>query len=357
MQIGMVALVLLGCKTENPEPFPHDVPLDVPATYSFDNVSYSGQTDRLNQLEEMTTYLKTANDSGVELDVDVLRSMFENTDGNGGGYYSFSSTKNLKDKCFFVDLVQFDQYFYEVTIASLNSGLASNGVSGVMYSEDGSKSYLFNSNGRELTQFIEKGLMGAVFYYQAMDVYLSDDKMLVDNIEVEEGKGTEMEHHWDEAYGYFGATNDFPEDMESIRFWAKYSNVVDPVLNTNELLGGALRKGRKAISEARYRERDEAREEVREAWELVCVGTAIHYLNGSIANSGDDLIRNHELSEAVAFIKNLRYNPDRNITQDQIYEITDLIGWNYYEVTVPNMIAARDRLAEIYELEDVKTVL
>ena len=166
-----------------------------------------------------------------------------------------------------------------------------------------------------------------------------------------------MEHHWDEAYGYFGASNDFPEDVESIRFWAKYCNVVDPVLNTNELLGLALRKGRKAISEARYRERDEARQEVREAWELVCVGSALHYLNGSLDNMSDDLIRNHELSEAYAFIKCLFYNPSRQITQSQIDEVLGKIGLNFYDVTTSDLQSARDQLAEIYGLENVKTQL
>ena len=55
---------------------------------------------------------------------------------------------------------------------------------------------------------IEKGLMGACFASQMTSNYLagiSSD----DNIEIVDGKYyTEMEHHWDEAYGYFtDATN------------------------------------------------------------------------------------------------------------------------------------------------------
>ena len=37
-----------------------------------------------------------------------------------------------------------------------------------------------------------------------------------------------------------------------------------------------------------YTSRDEAAQEVRQHWEMVSVTTGIHYLNGAIANVGDD---------------------------------------------------------------------
>ena len=71
-----------------------------------------------------------------------------------------------------------------------------------------------DANGIEYTQLIEKGLMGAVFYYQITNVYLGDGKMDVDNadqVDPDNGKYyTTMEHHWDEAFGYFSDAVDFP---------------------------------------------------------------------------------------------------------------------------------------------------
>jgi len=353
----LTAILAVGCKRPTDPIDGNDNPIVIPPTYSFKNVDYSGQQSRLNQLSEMTTYMKTGNDSGVVLDVEVLRAMFANTNENANGNFSFTTAKNLKDKCFEVDHDMFDQFFEDMADASESTSPASNGVAGVMVSEDGEKSYLFDANGRELTQYIEKGLMGAVFYYQATAVYMGTEKMDVDNEDVEEGKGTEMEHHWDEAYGYFGATTDFPDDIESVRFWAKYCVGRDAVLASVDSLGKALRKGRAAISAKNYTLRDEAISEAREAWELVSAGTAIHYLNGSIDNIGDDLVRNHELSEAWAFVNSLKYNPEKRITLAEIDEIQEKIGDNLYEATVADLQAARDQLAAIYGLDSVKSIL
>ena len=61
----------------------------IPSTYNFEDesgnstVSYSGQTDRLNQLEELASYAKSGN--AAVLDVVILNAMFANTGDNGGG--------------------------------------------------------------------------------------------------------------------------------------------------------------------------------------------------------------------------------------------------------------------------------
>ncbi|MEX2595574.1 MAG: DUF4856 domain-containing protein [Salibacteraceae bacterium] len=352
----MLATVLATLQSCDKDPVEFSEPkTPVPSTYSFDNVNYSGQTARLNQLEELSAYLKTANTSGVELDVEVIRAMFENSGGDGNGNFSFSSDKQLVDKCFQPHLDRFDDYFIQIAAASTSNEPASNGVAGVMV--DGDKSYLFDENGFEYTQLIEKGIMGAVFYYQATEVYLGSSKMNVDNETVEEGKGTAMEHHWDEAYGYLGVTNDFPENTEDIRFWGKYCVSRDGLLGTNEHLSGAFRAGRAAIVLDRYDERDSAIAEIRKSWEDVSAATAVHYLNEGLANMSNDLTRNHVLSEAYAFVGNLFYNPEKRITQSEIDQVLDLIGTNLYEVNADDLQEARDLLSDIYGYEDVKTAL
>ncbi|MDC1211879.1 DUF4856 domain-containing protein [bacterium] len=358
-QIAIFCLALtqlVGCK-DDPVDTELPTPVKVPETYDFDNVSYSGQTERLTQLEEMSTYLKTANSDGVELDKSVLTAMFENTGENANGNFTFTSSKQLKDKCFEPDQALIDSYFESAVTSSQSTESGSEGVAGRISSAGGSESRLFDENGWEPQQLIEKVLMGAVFYYQATSIYLSTDKMNVDNEIVEEGEGTTMQHHWDEAYGYFGASKDFPDDTENLRFWAKYCNGRDPLLNSNEKLGDALRTGRAAINAERYDTRDEAIVEVRKQWELVCAATAIHYINGGIENIADDYTRNHELSEAFAFVHCLQYNEDKVISSGQMDEVKDLIGNNLYQVTSENLASARDLLAEIYNLNDIKTSL
>src|SRR5690606_23418003 len=56
---------------------------------------------------------------------------------------------------------------------------AADGTAGVIQS--GEKKYLVDAKGAEYAQRIEKGLMGAVFYDQIQNGYLSDEKLNVDN--------------------------------------------------------------------------------------------------------------------------------------------------------------------------------
>ena len=130
----------------------YDPPLTVPSTYSFtdasgnNTVSYSGQTDRINQLSEMNTYLESG--TSTALNVSVLHDMFENTGDNGGGNFSFSSTKQLKNKCFSSDVTIFEDYFDSIAVASIDYAMtASNGQAGTLTT--GSSTYLVAANGIE----------------------------------------------------------------------------------------------------------------------------------------------------------------------------------------------------------------
>lgn len=199
--VASLALVqLIGCKDD---PVDTDLPtlVIIPETYDFENVSFQGQKERLDQVEELSAYIKTANQTGVSLDNSVLNAMFQNTNNDGNGNFTFTSTKQLKDKCFELDQTLIESYFTMAVEASESDKPGSNGQAGRILSEDGEASRLFNENGWEPEEIIEKTLMGAVMYYQATSVYLSADKMEVDNENVEEGEGTAMQHHWDEAYG------------------------------------------------------------------------------------------------------------------------------------------------------------
>jgi Domain of unknown function (DUF4856) len=343
-------LAFSGCDRDKIEDY------TVPTTYNFENVSYAGQTDRLNMLTEMSTYMKTANTPGVVLDAQRLRDMFENTNAP----FSFSSTRQLKDKCFLADQATFDGYFDAIAVASQSTVPGSNGVAGVVYSQDSSKKYLFDAQGREHIQLIEKGLAGAVFYYQATAVYLSDARIgegQADNETVTPGEGTEMEHHWDEAFGYFGVPKDFPANTTGLLFHGKYCNDRNTLLGTNKAVMDAFLKGRAAISHDDHTVKIDQVKLVRDNWERVLVGTAIHYINEAKADFADDALRNHTLSEAVAFMTSLRYNPTRRISEAQLQSALDAIGDNFYEVSLASLDTARGILSTAYGLDAVKDQL
>jgi len=348
--------LLLGVSSCKDEVQIREKKFTVPSTYSFDNVDYSGQIARLDQLDEMVSYIETAIKAKDQIESEVLMEMFSNANENGGGNFSFSSSKQLSDKCFGPHVQKVEAYFDQIELISTSQNEAVNGVAG--FSENNSGGIrLYDENGVELSEMIEKTIMGAVFYYQATAVYLDNDKMNVDNETVVEGQGTAMQHHWDEAYGYLGVSNDFPASTESLRFWGKYCDRRNDLLSSNASLSEAFRMGRAAIDNEEYDLRDAAIVEVRKNWEKVCVATIIHYLNEAVDNLGDDHTRNHVLSEAHVFIESLFYNPDKIISNNDLDEVLTKIGTNFYEVSAQDLQSARDLLSTIYEMDNIKSAL
>lgn len=196
-----------------------------------------------------------------------------------------------------------------------------------------------------------------MFLLPRVSIYLAPGKMDVDNEEIEEGKGTAMEHHWDEAFGYFGVPTDFPTNTDGIRFWGKYANGRDALLGSNEALMNAFITGRAAISNKDLETRDEQIEIIRNEWEKVSAATAIHYLNAANAAFADDAVRNHTLSEAWAFIHALKYNPNKKLSNVEVEEILAELGENFYEITTDNINAAKATLVEAYGFEDIQNEL
>lgn len=333
----------------------------IPSTYNFENVSYSGQTQRLAMLQEIKNYMETANTAGNSVSADKLKAMFENDAANADFTQTYDDSKQLKSKTFENQQAIFESLFEDFETASQSTVPAINGTAGVQVSLDGLKAYFVNSNGLEYTQVIEKGLMGACFYYQATAVYFGDDKMNVDNETVEPGEGTAMEHHWDEAFGYLGVPTDFPTNTDGLAFWGKYTNSRNALLETNTTIMDNFLKGRAAISNDDLTARDEAIIEIRNTWELVSASTAIHYINSALANYSDDALRNHALSEAAAFVYSLQFNPTKKVTNTNVNDLLILIGgdsafanMNFYLSTETNLQSAKDQLATYYSLEDKK---
>ncbi len=358
-----------------------DPDLNVPSTYSFTDsegnstVDFSGQTARLNQLAEIVTYMKTANTPGVELSESQLLEMYSNNNGEGSSFFSDDANaagKQLRDKTAGGNAAyqeKFENLFSDLAEVSAltiaDEYDASNGTAGVIQS--GEKAYLVNAKGGEYAQLIEKGLMGAVFYDQIQNGYLGDEKMNVDNSEpVDPANGkyyTTMEHHWDEAYGYFTSATDFPTNGTD-RFWGKYSHTVDEALGTDEKIMDAYLTGRAAIAINDLNIRDEQIVIIRTELEKVAAAVGIHYLNGAISNFADDAVRSHELSEAAAFIEALYFTSSETavISGAEVEEILEFLkdgdgDYNFYEVTVGDLTSARDMLAGYIGMDDIKSEL
>ena len=332
--------------------------LNVPTTYAFTDgtnstVSYSGQTDRLNQLSEMITYIKTG--ATTTLSAAALKDMFNNTGGNGNGNFSFTSTRQLRDKCAPADTALLISYLDSAAVASQSyMNTASPGQAGVLTS--GTSSYLFAANGMEYREIFEKSAMGAIILYQATNVYFGSDKMSADNTTpVNSSNGeyyTAMEHHWDEAFGYFGVPVDFPTNTTGIKFWGKYCNSRDAELGCNAIMMNGFKRGRAAISQDALDIRDQEIENIRKMWEKFAAKQAVTYLTGAKSYFGTDNAKFlHELSEGYGFIYAMKYFPleTRVITYSQIDGLlTNTIGNNFWDVTQADLTEAINTLNSIY---------
>lgn len=361
--LATVTVAFTACqKTDNTD-------YTVPTTYDFANVDYSGQTARIMMLEELATYAKSANTpSQPQLSALTMEYMYENNKTNGNPFTNpdlAAETKQIKDKVEANAQASFVNYMNALAVASQNTGMsASAGQAGIATDNNGN-TYLLNENGLELAQLLEKGLAAACMYYQASTVYLGPTKMNVDNKAVIDGKGTNMEHHWDEAFGYFGAPKDFPANTSDLDLWAKYSNKVSPSIGSNTKIMNAFLKGRAAISAEDYDTRDEMIAIVRQEWELVLAAVAISYINDAKRAGSDWAASYHYLTEAYAFIMGIQYGASPKINQADLNTILENLAGsanplnaNFYNVTAQKMDAAISALAATYtELEAVKASL
>ncbi|MBD3627465.1 MAG: DUF4856 domain-containing protein [Cyclobacterium sp.] len=357
------------------EDVPDNVSINPPATYVFERdgastVNYQGQTDRLNMLSEMKSYL-VSGDRGEALSFQKLLDMYSNTNA------PFSSealneaiTKQLENK---TNAAQIDFYRSLMSDAAevsqdvaANNTAAADGIAGRIERGNTGNYVNVNEKGWEFTQFIEKGLMGAVFYDQIFNSYLSQAKIgeSVDNENLVEGKNyTTMEHHWDEAFGYWGVPTDFPNGdpvltPEYKRFWANYTDGRDGLLNVSQPLMDAYILGRAAIVAKEHAVKSEQIEIIIDLHELVSAATAVHYINDAMGylSSGDQGNLLHVVSEAYTFVQALQFSPRKKISQSDITAIlTNDLGTdgNFWKVSSESLQNAKDKLITAYpELND-----
>jgi hypothetical protein len=356
MMLAVAAISVVSCKdpeTEDPAPG-----YTVPTTYNFTNVNYSGQTYRLGMMSELITYSKTAN-TGVALDAAKLHNMFSNTNNPFADATLNSSGKNLKDKVFSLDQSYVDAYLDEMATASTSTQPGSNGVAGVVVSNDGTKKYLCNTKGVDYPEFLEKVLMGSLIHYQISSVYLSDDEIGtgVDNTTVVSGEGTAMEHHWDEAFGYFGVPKEFPTTVTGLFYVGKYCNTRNALMGTNKIMMDAYLKGRAAISNKDMATKDAQVVILRNELERIFAASAISYINKAKASLSDNAIRNHALTEALGFATGLKYAANKKISDSQLATVLGYLNSNFYTITVADLEAAKTLLSSVYGMNDIKDTL
>jgi hypothetical protein len=369
LTLGLItAMAFSSCKKdEDPEPTPTPTPgpsYTVPTTYNFSNVDYSTSTQRLAMLSEITTYIRTTHSNTVApiLDAQKLKDMFENVNSQFTDAALNTSGISLKEKA--SNEIGFhtavDANFSDAVIASTNASAnptattAYNGYAGKLIT--GTRYILVDTAGIEYKEFVEKGVMGSVLYSQAMTILNSIGTF--DNVTVYNGR-TAQEKVWDEAFGYFGVPVDFPTNVIGLKNWGSYCNAVSNSLGgsptVNQTIMNAWLKGRAAISNKDDAGRDAAKATIMATWEKVIAGRFISYVKLAKANASAVATFNHNLSEAVGFINDMKYNPAKSISDA---DLNILMGYfktsgsvNLYTVTITNLDNAINKMAFLFNLD------
>lgn len=353
----------------------HDHALSTPTTYEFasrfndgeSSVSYTGQVVRNVVIKDLKSLAGTSGSTEASL-LDLYN--------NGGesqapilnpemreAWSEFDNTSKLSNKIAQDDSdltsgipllgynkkpdVQMKEWF-----AAVPSLVAAN--------SDGSR-LVQASDSLELNQMIGKGLLGVVSYYQATSNYLPkmESDAASNSAASDDGKAySAMEHHWDEAFGYFGAAKDYNTYADDTArkssydsnadgkidytseynfAWATYAakrdiDCASTCTKDNDFTGtimDAFLEGRTLIHNEGSLDAIKAqRTIVVNAWEKMIAANIIHYAHDVISRMSDSGNKQilHSWAEMRAFAMALQYNQYKEIADDKLSDIITNMG-------------------------------
>ncbi len=361
-------LTLSSCKKDDKEPTVEETPAagpsyTIPTTYDFGtNTNFKTSAQRVNMAKELITYLRSTHTATAQVTIlsSKMNEMYANSNSQFADAALNTSGINLRDKVStsFSLNNELISYFNEAATVSSSTASASNGTAGKLLgpapttSAGVQSAWLVDAKGFEYKELVEKGIMGGLFYSEAMKILNKIENF--DNATVVAGEGTAMEHAWDEAFGYFGVPVTFPTTTTSLSYWGSYCNSVNAAIGSNATIMNAWLKGRAAISNKDADGRDEAKKIVVATWEKIAAARFITYMKQAKTNIAVDGPRNHALSEGIGFIRAFRYNSAKTISDVDIALLASYIGDNLYNVSQSNIDLAINKVADIFKLDASK---
>lgn len=351
-----------SCKKDKIEPqvepeIPVTPAYTIPTTYNFSNTDFNSSTQQINMLGELTTYLRSTHTTSAAtqptLSAQKLKDMYQNINNAFTSSTLNTSGIQLKNKTGnqFSFQTALEANYNDAQSASIFAAAnptlntASNGFKGKLISP--ARAILVDANGFEYKEYTEKGIMGAVFYYQATTLISTIGTL--DNTQLVNGR-TAQEKAWDEAFGYFGVPVAFPTNTVGLKNWGSYCNSVNSAIGSNADIMNAFLKGRAAISNKDDANRNVAGTAVIKTWEKVGAAKCISYLKGAKNNLSDKATLHHNLSEGYGFVLAFQYNPVKTITDGDIAILLGYFGTNLHNLNVANLDLAIAKLESIFSL-------
>lgn len=336
----IVSVLISSCRKDNP--IPVAPAYEVPATYTFENAIINGNaaSTRLKMLKILIEEAEEGNQVGTKVSANKLIDKFTNNQA-ASPFVSegISATFSLKDATSPVFYEKFDPFAYRLEMASQATDSGASYTAGVMKSKSNSVK-LYDAKGYAPYELIEKGLMGAMQYYQITSVLFKDTKI---GAAVEK---TERQKNLDLAFAYLGIADDYP-GFEKTPFWVEYLGTVGQILNNNDnVIFKAFIKGRAAINNNDNTAVTESASTIIKEFERSAAGMGLRYLiRAKTYYTSDPVRKNAGLSEGYGFIEGLRYNSSKTISEAEINELLMLIGENNWSTSLENINQAIDKLS------------
>lgn len=325
--IACASLFLTSCSDDDDAVV--DITVTPPSTYKFERngkstVSFSGQTSRLKMAGELYSGMKSSSSTKVG-----LNNMFNNGTGFSDSKLD-ASGKKVGNKTFASSVASatvkpmFDSMITDFAdnVIPNWSTTAADGTAGKM--TDSKRTVYINAKGHELTQLFTKGLIGGMTMDQIVNGYLSAAKLDTGTNRADNDAGTlvsgkdytQMEHYWDEGFGYlYGEEADVENPtLGNGVLLSKYAGKVDGSNSPGigKIIYDAFKMGRAAIVAKNYAVRD-AQAKIIQMHISKIIGYKAHdYLNDYVtkAAAGTPADAIHALSEGYGFIMSLQVTND-----------------------------------------------
>ena len=361
--------------------------IETPVTYTFNSrfisdessVSYSDQVN----MNMMVLDLKTMTDfpgssSGLPIAMENMTRLYEYDESYN--FYSWINTDPYSSQKFYNNIsssgpnlagkINNDEvYGFDETANSLilhwMQEIADNSNN---FDKVGSFLAITDQNGLNLSEMINKTILGAVLYFNGIPNQLNNLEMLDNSSsDSEDSFYSALEHSWDESFGYFGASVDYNtgylDDIDRIEdpffdsdsdgvisFKSEYifsnalfaarrdSGAMDESINFTKSIFDAFIEGRTLIHNQESIDKILAQGQIiSNNWEKVIAATIIHNIN-KLDNEMSDLELsagplsvtsinyNKYWSRMRALTISLQYNSNKLISDADLLMVVDLMG-------------------------------
>lgn len=354
--VVMAVLGLSSCKKDKvtEEVIPQ---YEVPTTYNFAGANYTASTQRVKMALELNSYLGTA------LTATITEAKASDYFNNTNNPFTTDATLNasgvkLAEKT--SDAATFIGYFaQQVANSAKNAVVATNGTAG--YVTNGTTKRLVSATGLEYNQAVAKGMMGALFFKEAINILTSVPN--ANNTTVTNGS-TAMQRSWDEAFGYLGVPVDYDPnktytnaDANRPLLWGGYLAERGKAIEAGKIIFNAFLKGRAAIGAKDYVVVNEQIAIIQAKWEQLVAAAALAYVTipTNSVSVGDLPTQFHALSEGFGFVLSFKYRPaNSKLTDANFQKLTTTMNTNFYtlinEAGFTKLVEAQNILKTTYGL-------